>query len=161
MPWSWPAAASSRSHEGHYFLVKSFSMQSAVQLSTDLCCTRTGAPVDGNCQVKCRVPHCQRAMCRAFERQLACRVHSAQNILLNEPFHTCYSDSAMVILQCPESESAFWGRTAKNRHPCCTCRDQTLQSNSSWCNKAAQKMILMMLSWLAPWLDLLLAQLII
>jgi len=29
------------SHDSHYFLIKSFSMQSVVQLLTDLCCTRT------------------------------------------------------------------------------------------------------------------------
>jgi len=47
-------------------------------------------------------------MCRAFERQLACKVHSAQNTLPSEPFHTtCYT--AMAILQCPESVLPFWG----------------------------------------------------
>jgi len=42
MTWQWPAC--SRLHDGHYFLTKSFSIQSAVQ---------GGAPVDSGCQVNC------------------------------------------------------------------------------------------------------------
>jgi len=63
---------------------------------------RSGAAVDGSCQVNCRAPIAGQwdSHCRAFERQLACRLHSAQNTLLTEPFHTtCYTAVAILRRQ--------------------------------------------------------------
>jgi len=57
------------------------------------CCRRQLSSTAGS-----PLPDCHRTMCRAFERQLTCRIHYAQNLglLRSEPFRTtCYTGVAI------------------------------------------------------------------